>query len=121
MRGPTIHANSRPGSAATTSERVSHVRSGSTLRPVKCAPTRGPSPSSHQHAAQIGLYSPVRVTSAIISYTSPGGRATTIDSEWVRGVMDEVCQEDRAMSPSIATARTVERAELDEFLRPRHR
>jgi PPOX class probable F420-dependent enzyme len=35
--------------------------------------------------------------------------------------MDEVCQEDPAMSPSIATARTVERAELDEFLRPRHR
>ena len=64
---PTTHANSRPGSAATTSERVSHVRSGSTLRPVKCAPHVGPSPSSHQHSLQIGLYSPMRVTSATSS------------------------------------------------------
>jgi len=53
------------GSAATTSERVSQVRSGSSLRrPVNHAPTRGPSLSSHQHAVQMGLHSPMRVTSA---------------------------------------------------------
>ena len=57
------NANSRPGSAATTSERVSQVRSGSSFRPVKCAPTVGPSPSSHQQAVHTGLHSPIRVTS----------------------------------------------------------
>jgi len=35
--------------------------------------------------------------------------------------MDAVCQEDRHMSPSIASARTVDRAELLDFLRSRHR
>ena len=74
--------NSRPQSAATTSERVSQVRSGSSLRPVNQAPTRAESPSSHQHALQTGLHSPIRFTSATMSYSSSAERAMTIESEW---------------------------------------
>src|ERR1700680_3885227 len=37
----TMNANSRPRSAATISDRVSQVRSGSSFRPVNQAPTSG--------------------------------------------------------------------------------
>jgi hypothetical protein len=82
MSSPTTQANSRPGSAATTTERVSQVRDGVTLRPVKWAPTRGPSPSSHQQASQIGLHSPVRVTSLTRSYSASGEQATRTEPDW---------------------------------------
>ena len=77
----TCHANFRPGSAATTWLRVSHVRSGVSLRPVNQAPTCGPAPSSHQQALQIGLHSPVLVTSDTSAYSSSGGTATEIESD----------------------------------------
>ena len=87
---PTTNANSRPRSAATTSERVSQVRSGNSLRPVNQAPTRGLSPSSHQHALQTGLHSPMRVTSEIMSYRSSGDRAMTTESLCVSGSIGRV-------------------------------
>lgn len=65
--GTRSFANSWRRSAATTSERVSHVRSEVSLLPVNRAPTRGPSPSSHQQGLQTGLHSPIRVTSEIMS------------------------------------------------------
>jgi hypothetical protein len=76
-----MNANSRPGCAATTSERVSQVRPASSLRPVNHAPTWAVAPSSHQHAVQTGLHSPIRVTSETNSYRVSGERAITIDSE----------------------------------------
>jgi len=85
-----MKANSRPRSAATTWERVSQVRSGSSLRPVNQAPGQGPSPSSHQQALQTGLQSPIRVTSETMSYRSSGGQATTTDSEYRRLLMPTV-------------------------------
>ena len=62
-----MKANSRPRSATTTSERVSQVLSGNTLRPVNQSPTRAVLPSSHQQALQTGLHSPIRVTSETMS------------------------------------------------------
>src|SRR4051812_42870570 len=87
----TSHANSRPGSATTTRLRVSQVRSGSSLRPVNHAPTRGPSPSSHQQALQTGLHLPMLVTSDTSSYNSSGGTATAIDSDIFKSVTSGVC------------------------------
>jgi hypothetical protein len=82
----TSQANSRPGSAATTWLRVSHVRSAFWLRPVNHAPTCGPSPSSHQHARQTGLHSPIRVTSETMAYVASGSRAMRIESAYSRSV-----------------------------------
>jgi len=78
---PTMNANSRPRSAATTSERVSRVLPGTSFRPVHQAPTRTAAPSSHQQAVQTGLHSPIRVTSQTRSYSASGEHAITIDSE----------------------------------------
>ncbi len=62
-----MNANSRPRSAATTCERVSQVRPGTSFCPVNQAPARGPSPSSHEPPVQMGLHSPIRVTSETMS------------------------------------------------------
>jgi hypothetical protein len=64
---PPTKANSRPLSATITSERVSQVLSGNTLRPVNQSPTCAALPSSHQHALQTGVHSPIRVTSETMS------------------------------------------------------
>ena len=56
------------------------------MRPVNQAPTCGPSPSSHQQALQIGLHSPIRVTSDTSAYSSSGGTATEIESDNVNSV-----------------------------------
>jgi hypothetical protein len=73
-----------PGSAATTCDRVSQVRSGVSFRPLNQAPTLGPAPSSHQQALHTGLHSPMRVTSEIMAYSSPGEQAILIDAEKLR-------------------------------------
>jgi NAD(P)-dependent dehydrogenase (short-subunit alcohol dehydrogenase family) len=52
-----------PCSAATTTDRVSHVRCGSSLCSVNQAPTWPARPSSHQQDVQTGLHPPVRVMS----------------------------------------------------------
>ena len=77
----TSHANSRPGSAATTWQRVSHVRSGSLVAAGEPRADAGPSPSSHQQARQIGLHSPILVTSDTSAYSSSGVTATEIESD----------------------------------------
>src|SRR3954462_65987 len=87
----TCHANLRPGSAATTWLRVSHVRSGVSLRPGNHPPTCGPPPSSPQPALQIGPHSPILVTSDTSAYRFSGGTATEIESDNVNSVTSRVC------------------------------
>ena len=78
----TSHANSRPGSAATTRQRVSHVRSGSSLRPVNHAPTAWavslvpPAGPADRAPAR-----PSCVTSDTSAYSSSGVIATEIESD----------------------------------------
>jgi hypothetical protein len=79
-----MKANSLPGSAATTCDRLSQVRSGVSFRPVNQAPTSGPAPASHQQALHTGLHSPMRVTSETMAYSSPGEQTIVIDAEKLR-------------------------------------
>src|SRR5436305_12182703 len=61
-------ANSRPGSAATTSGLVLHRMNRRLLLPLNLAPTAGPvAPSIHPHLTVSGLHSPMRVTSETMS------------------------------------------------------
>src|SRR6266568_2359395 len=70
-------ANSRPGSAATTSGFVLQRITPRLLVPLKRAPTAGPvAPPIHSHLAVSGLHSPMRVTSDTRSYSFSGGALT---------------------------------------------
>ena len=73
-RPPAIQPRARPGSARTISQRRSHgSRPCISFRPVNHAPSfgadpcAGSAPSSHQAALQMGLSSPIRVTSAMMA------------------------------------------------------